>query len=61
MSWIMCIHDLIMGIHDSVMGIPLEVIFALGFSYQYAFVASRRIHDANNVIKSEQCYNFFST
>ena len=33
----MCIHDLIMGIHDSVMDIPLEGIFALGFSYQYAW------------------------
>ena len=39
-----------MGIHDSVMDIPLEGIFPLGFSYQYAFVASQRIHGANNVV-----------
>ena len=32
--WIMCIRDLFMGIHNSVMDIPLEGIFALGFSYQ---------------------------
>ena len=39
-----------MGIHYLVMDIPLEGIFALGFSYQYAFIGSQRIHDANNVI-----------
>ena len=35
-----CIHELIMGIHNSVMDIPLEVIFALDFSYQYVFISS---------------------
>ena len=56
----MCINDLIMGLHNSVMDIPLEGIFALGFSYQDAFVASQRIHDANNVIMLKQCCDFVS-
>ena len=45
----MCIHDLIMGIHNSIMDIPLEGLLALDFSYQYAFIASQHIHDANNI------------
>ena len=49
----MCIHDLIMGIHSSVNDIPLEGIFALGLSNQYAFIASQQIHNANNVIASK--------
>ena len=52
------VRDLIMGIHNSVMDIPLESIFALGFSYQYAFIASQQIHDANDVITSKQCCDF---
>ena len=56
----MCINDLIMGLHNSVMDIPLEGIYALGFSYQYAFIASQRIHDANNVIMSKQWCDFVS-
>ena len=59
--WIMCIHDLFMGIHNSVIDIPLEGIFALGFSYQYAFITSQWIHDANNIITSKQCCDFVST
>ena len=49
-NWIVDIHDcrelcvsmswIIMGIHNSVMDIPLEGIFALGFSYQYVFISS---------------------
>ena len=50
LSWIMCFHGLIMGIHNSIMDIPLEGLSALGFSYQYAFIASQRIHGANNII-----------
>ena len=59
--WMMCIRDLIMGIHNSIMDIPLESKFALGFSYQYAFIASQRIHGANNVIMLKQCCDFVST
>ena len=51
----LCVRNLIMGIHNLVMDIPLEGIFALGFSYQYAFIASQRIHDSNNDITSKQC------
>ena len=40
LSWIMCSHELIMCIHNSVMDIPLEGIFAFGFSYQYVFISS---------------------
>ena len=36
----MCTHELIMGIHNSVMDIPLEDLFAIGFSYQYVFISS---------------------
>ena len=57
----MCIHELIMGIHNSVVDIPLEGIFALGFSYQYVSVASQRKHDANNVIYVETMLNFIMT
>ena len=58
----MCIHQLIMGIHNSVMDIPLEVIFALGFSYQYVFImAFQWVHDANNVIYVETMLNLTST
>ena len=59
--WIMCIHDLFMGIHNSVMDIPLEYIFALGFSYQYAFIASQWIQGANDIITWKQCCDFVST
>ena len=36
----MGIHELIMNIQNSVMDIPLEGIFALGFSNQYVFISS---------------------
>ena len=54
----MCVFDLIMGIHNSVMDIPLEGILAIGFSYQYAFIASQRIHNVNNIITSKQGCGF---
>ena len=61
LSWIMYIHHFIKGIYDSVMNIPLEDIFTFGFSHQYAFIASQRIHDAINVITSKQFCDFVST
>ena len=52
-----------MGILNSVMDIPLEGIFALGFSYisMYLSVASQRIHDANNVIYVKTMLNLIMT
>ena len=37
------------------------IVFVLGFSYQNAFIASQRIHNANNVITSKLCCDFVST
>ena len=50
-----------MGIHNSVMDIPLEGIRPWLCIYLYAFIASQRIHVANNVITSKQCCDFVST
>ena len=58
---IMCLHDLIIGIQNSVMDIVLEDIFALGFPYKCASIASQWIHEANNDFMSKKCCDFVWT